>query len=151
MFLPMIALKILTEAMVAVIAVIFLVYGNKLRGDYLANLGRYSAQTAGVVSRQWKKDITLESGDTTVTWYVDYRYTADGREYEACSGQGHYKKMFPDGKEVTIHYDPQEPESFYVVEENGHDRITYRFLFTLGFIVIGIGVMFLVLFQTALG
>ena len=151
MFMPLPAVEILTEAAVAAIAIVFLVYGSRVRRQYQEELGAYGARTEGVVSRQWKKEVVLDGGETTTTWYADYRYTVDGQVYEASSGRGHYKKMFADGQAVTICYRPEAPEEFYVIEENGHDRTTYRIIYALGIIVVGIGVAFLVLFHLVFG
>ena len=151
MLLPMAAVQILTEVIVAAIAVIFLVYARRLQKRYLEELEQYSVRTEGTVARQWKKEVEIGNGETSTTWYVDYRYAVGGQVYEACSGQGHYKKMFQDGKTVEVRCKAEAPEEFYVPEENGHDRMTYKILYALGIIVIGIGVAFLILFHLVFG
>lgn len=151
MFNSVFALEIVTEIIVLAVAAVFFMYARRLSRGNKSNLNRYSAVTKGKVMRQWTKEMPLEKGGVSTTWYTDYSYSVDGVTYEKCSDVGSYRKLFEDGAEVVIRYVPDNPEEIYIPAENAGDMLSGRMFYILGGVTVGIAVLFVIVFKVVFG
>lgn len=95
---------------------------------------------------------TVAGGTTRKSWTsyrpsISYSYTVDGSEYESTRLElgsidmgrtDEYLEDFPEGKEVTVHYNPEDPEQAVLIA--GADA-TFYVLITLGFLAIGLAIL----------
>ena len=79
----------------------------------------FTSQTPGVVSEVQEVRAPGKISGTRVIKYVPtFTYTVDGITYDKSTGVQHEASAaFPVGREVTVFYDPSNPEHFYVEEE----------------------------------
>ena len=79
---------------------------------------RCTAQTVGKVADMRKVSHSESDGTTSYSWHAVYTYYANGTNYEKFSSFGTSKPKFELGHSVVIFYDPGDPDSYYVEEEN---------------------------------
>ena len=95
----------------------------------------------GVVSRV-REDIQINGKRKTKVYTPEFRYEVYDKTYTQKAPFTSMKKEYEAGQEITIHYDPKNPDIYYVGEEL---KISAR-----GGIVCGIIALALVFLGTAL-
>lgn len=98
--------------------------------QHTAAVQEYEPTEATIVAAE-VAERTDSDGDTTYRPEITYRYTVDGQTHEhdnvfpggfrRWSGQESWAKEwiteYPDGQTVTVHYDPSDPGSAYLVDD----------------------------------
>lgn len=80
---------------------------------------------------------------TSVTYYPVFRYTLRGRTFEPVSSTGTGRPRFTEGQAVTVCYDPDNPEQFYIEGDKAPGRFGIFFaLFGAAVTIIGIVAIF---------
>ena len=102
---------------------------------------RCTAQTVGKVADMRKISHSESDGTTSYSWHAVYTYYANGTNYEKFSSFGTSKPKFELGQSVVIFYDPEDPESYYVEEENWGKLL--KIFGVVGALLIVIGAAFL--------
>ncbi|MGX8701226.1 DUF3592 domain-containing protein [Caproiciproducens sp.] len=115
----------------AVSIVIFMV-GFLLRRNDKKRIQACTAQTDGTVS-EMVRSISTDSDDNGKTrrsyvYYPVFTYTADGREITKTSRSGTGTQRFQKGQAVTVRYNPDDVEQYYVVEDKAAARISIYFM-----------------------
>ncbi|MFL2984876.1 MAG: DUF3592 domain-containing protein [Candidatus Poseidoniaceae archaeon] len=89
--------------------------------DIIADIGTGNWESVdGIVENSYVSTSTDGEGGTTYCLYVDYQYTVDGRTYDgdrisytaenSCnSWSANSDDEYPEGKEITVYYDPTNP------------------------------------------
>lgn len=119
-----------------------------------------------VLSSEVESEQVLEDGEQRWKYYpiVEYEYEVDGqrytntriyidrstctpggdvcgiREYDSKRPAGRLADRYPEGETVTVHYDPAEPETAYLVEVPGFPTVRNVLWGLLGVVLAGIGV-----------
>lgn len=76
--------------------------------------------------------VNTSSGDRS--WFPVYEFYADGQRIKQQSGYGNGIKLFEKGSQVTLYYDPKNPQQIYVPAEKA-DNIPI--FFTIFYIIWG--------------
>ena len=127
------------------IGLCFITTALLLRSSIRKKLSRCTMVTTGTVVRSEKKTSFATTADEvpSTSWYPVYQYYADGRCNEVVSNLGSAKPQFADGTTIELMYDPANPKTIYVPEENP------KFLVRL-FLLIGIGLILCAIIMTVL-
>ena len=83
--------------------------GKKLRQEC-------TAQTAGVVS-DVGHTVTYKKGKRRNQYRTTFTYSVDDVEYVKQSSTTTSTQKFSEGQNVTVFYDPNKPQRYYVLEE----------------------------------
>lgn len=69
----------------------------------------------------------------TYVWYPTYEYYVYGVRCEKESSVGNSKKLFEEGQQTELYYNPNNSEEIYVPAEKIESRLTLYTIFSLGF------------------
>ncbi|MDR0443375.1 MAG: DUF3592 domain-containing protein [Treponema sp.] len=113
--------------------VIFLIFGALCTSISLFGIKRNrrlkvvcTSQTTGIVIEVHRR--RSGGSKSSYSYYPEFSYTANGRPYRDCSVFGTPKSRFTEGQKVTVHYDPNKPEDYYVGEDSLSNVGFYIFL-----------------------
>ena len=120
------------------VGIAFLAVFTLLRLSQKGKQERCSLVTNGTVEDYVYQGIGRRSGKL---WRPVFEYRANGSAFRKLSHFGTSKKMFPIGQRVTIRYNPDNAEEYYVEELNVSDILQKVFLFS-GVALILAGVIF---------
>lgn len=99
-----------------------------------------SRMTAGTVVRNLEERESLGADDTSrISYHAVVEYTADDAVYTMRSILGRTKPLYRAGDTVTVHYDPTNPEKFYIEEDTGVLEKIYRLFFIIGIAMLIVG------------
>lgn len=109
-------------------------------------------QTEGKVVRIERKEETyIEKDDndnekerTRVSYHPVFSYEVGGRKIEETASAGSGRPEFTVGQQVTVMYDPQNPEKYYVKEDKTGSRFGIYFMI-FGVVVFIMGIVAMVL------
>lgn len=119
----------------ALLGIIFLLVSIGMMSSYQKKNKICTAETSGTVINIVRHGTT--SGDSSVSsegYYPVYEFYAQGKTIQKESHIGRDRPMFQIGDHITVRYDPENPELFYVLEEK-QDLISKIFL-TVGIVLI---------------
>ena len=105
---------------------------------------RCTAQTVGKVADMRKVSHSESDGTTSYSWHAVYTYYVNGTHYERFSSFGTAKPKFQQEQSVVIFYDPEDPESYYVEEENWGKLLKIFGVVGVLLILIGTAAFFLI-------
>ena len=80
---------------------------------------RCSASAAGTVSNIHAEEQVRGKRRVTV-FTPEFRFEADGRTYTMRAHFGSMKREFKEGQAVTIRFDPQDPKTAYVADDQNN-------------------------------
>lgn len=77
---------------------------------------RCLGKTTGVVSRV-REEVQISGNKKTKVYFPEFSYEVYDRTYKQKAPFSSMKKEYQVGQEITIHYDPKDPDVYYVGEE----------------------------------
>ena len=77
---------------------------------------RCLGKTTGVVSRV-REEVQISGKKKTKVYFPEFKYEVYDKVYNQKAPFASMKKEYQVGQEVTIHYDPKDPDIYYVGEE----------------------------------
>ena len=77
---------------------------------------RCLGKTTGVVSRV-REEVQISGKKKTKVYFPEFKYEVYDKVYNQKAPFASMKKEYQVGQEVTIHYDPKNPDIYYVGEE----------------------------------
>ena len=77
---------------------------------------RCSGTTTGVISNV-REETQVSGKNSTKVYFPEFRYNVYDKTYNQKSPFSSMKKTYQVGQEITIHYDPKDPDIYYVGEE----------------------------------
>lgn len=105
-----------------IIAAGFFIASNKKK-----EVERCTAQTTGIVTSNKVEKIKKKSRKRTTTSKI-YRpvftYEVDGISYEGIGENGQNPPKYQVGDEIKVHYDPDDPKTYYVTDTSRTTRIS---------------------------
>ncbi len=109
-------------------------------------------RTEGMVIRLDRQERTYsekdDDGNTrerkSVTYHPVFNYEVGGRKIEKTVAAGSGRPEFTEGQSVTVMYDPQNPEQYYVTEDKTGSRFGIYFMI-FGAIVFIMGIVAMLL------
>ena len=108
-------------------------------------------KTDGVVTNVIKSEITGNIGEASMyTWIPVFTYKAEGQELTKKSIYGAERQMLYIGQKVTVYYNPDNINDYYVLEEKNISKIQKIFS-VIGAILILISVICFVIFMNIKG
>ncbi len=105
---------------------------------------RCTAQTVGKVADMRRVSHSDSDGRTSYSWNAVYAYRANGTQYEKLSSFGTAQPKFEPGQSVVVFYDPEDPDSYYVEEENWGKLLRIFGVVGVLLILIGTAAFFLI-------
>lgn len=96
-----------------VVGLTFLGVFGILRSNQVQKERRCGMITTGKVVEYVKQ---AYSGDSVSTWRAVFEYTAEGSTYRKVSSYGTGRKVFAIGQAITVHYNLNNPNEYYVDE-----------------------------------
>ena len=127
---------------VFVIGLGVVVFGLIISYDILSNEKQleesFTEQTEGIVTGF---TVRLEQGVDFgyIEWYYPvYQYEVDGRVYRQESPNGNKEEICPVGQKVTVRYNPEYPNEYYVVEHKTDKNFGFHF-FIISILVLMFG------------
>lgn len=81
-----------------------------------------------MVKRRMKKGETY-----SYCWFPTYEYFAGENRYETESSVGNRKKLFEEGQQTELHYNPNAPEEIWVPEEKADNLVPIFKIFLIGY------------------
>ncbi len=105
-------------------------------------------QTTGEVIQMDRREETHTETDddghrttrTTTTYYPVFQYAVNGRSIQKTSSTGTGRPRFSEGQSITILYDPENPERYFVAEDKAAGRFGIYFM-AFGAVVFIIGIV----------
>ncbi len=115
-----IVVLILITAMMGIIGVIFGVAAIVMMVSNRKQKKRCNRETKGTVVEIQKCQMTGAIGEAPMyTWYPVFQYEVNGKEMKERAGYGSPKNKFYIGQNVTVCYNPERYNEFWIKEEKG--------------------------------
>ena len=77
---------------------------------------RCSGTTTGVISNV-REETQVSGKNSTKVYFPEFRYNVYDKTYTQKAPFSSMKNPYQVGQEITIHYDPKDPDIYYVGEE----------------------------------
>lgn len=118
------------------LGVLFLVLrGNSQKKFELQKQACTNETTATIIQMDKRR---IKRGDAhSYCWFPTYEYYVDGVRYVKESSVGEDKKLFEEGEQTEINYNPDNPEEVYIPAEKIERVVTIFTILSVGFFAAG--------------
>ena len=114
-------MKFILGVLLALVALIFLIVGYLALAGGRAQKKRCSASATGTVSKLHMEQKPRGRGKGTMNVYTpEFHFTANDTQYIYRANFGSMRPEFKEGQNVTVYYDPADPNFCYVAEDAGN-------------------------------
>lgn len=119
-----------------VISVIFLVVAKNSTNSLQEKKEKCVSETTATIIEIKKEEMRTSDG-YSYTWYPVYEYIVDGQQMTIKSNIGNGETHFEKGQQVTLYYNPYNPEEIYVPEENAESLMVFFKIMGIAFLIAG--------------
>lgn len=119
-----------------VISVIFLVIAKNSTNSLQEKKEKCVSETTATIIEIKKEEMRTSDG-YSYTWYPVYEYIVDGQQMTIKSNIGNGETHFEKGQQVTLYYNPYNPEEIYVPEENAESLMVFFKIMGIAFLIAG--------------
>ena len=99
---------------------------------------RCLGKVAGTVSRL-REEVQISGNKKTKVYYPEFTYQVYDKTYKQKAPFSSMKKEYEVGQEITIHYDPKDPNVYYVGEELKISKRGGIFCLIIGLVLVFLG------------